>query len=221
MGALNTKYEAKNVPKEKMEVNSIQINESNRGDYELFEKITSISKELYSLYKSEFLNESFCKKLSTIYKKKLFELDIQSLQNIHQQISNSNSNSKKLQAVLSYMPNENEKFMVQEFKTQLREYLWNDDIKMNPKIFSNKGIVLDNIPMTIIDPQNKLRYINIEHVNKILSQVHKKSSNNSNSNKVVGGARNNSGSSSSFSIPSLSSSSSSPSTPSISSPPAT
>jgi hypothetical protein len=220
MGALNTKYEKKNVPKEKMNIENIQVNDSNRSDYELFEKVTHISKELYTLYHQHFLNENFCKQLSTIYKKKLFELDIHSLQNLYNNINtssnseNSNSN-KKLQAVLSYSPNENEKFIVEEFKTQLREYLWNQDIQMNPKIFSNKGIVLDNIPMTIIDPQNKLRYINISHINRILANVQKnkpnknsgnhqqninQNNNNNNKNQIGGanGNENNNESNSSF-----------------------
>lgn len=194
MGALNSKYEPKNVPKEKMEINKIPVEEL-KNDHELFEKIAHLSKELYSTYQMNFLNEDFCKKLSTVYKKKLFELDIDSLRNIHQQITNSNSNGKRLTALLSYTPSENEQFMVDEFKTQLREYLWNQDIRMNPKIFEKKGIVLDNIPMTIIDPQNKLRYIDIKHVNRILGSISNVNK-NSKSEKVPsqnGGYRNKNG----------------------------
>ncbi len=237
MGAVNAKYEKKNESQKKLNIENIQINESNKSDYELFEKISSISKELYTTYHQHFLNDNFCKQLSTIYKKKLFELDIQSLQNIYNQVngkknstnstnSENNTNSgRKLQAVLSYSPNQDEKFIVNEFKSQLREYLWNQEIQMNPKIFANKGIVLDNIPMTIIDPQNKLRYINISHVNRILADIqqnHKSETKNEGKNEgknqnQYGGANNNNNNGSSSSFPFSTSSSSLNSSRSISS----
>ncbi len=171
MGAFNTKYEkSEEANQKKFNINDFEINKL-KDDHELFNNIIKISKELYTSYHLHFLNEDFCKKLSTIYKKKLFQLDITSLKNIHQQITNSSNseNSKKLEAVLSYEPSNQDTFIVNEFKTQLKEHLWNSEMDLNPKIFANKGIVLDDIPMTIVDPQNKLRYINISHVNELLA----------------------------------------------------
>ena len=154
------------------------------------------------------------------YKKKLFQLDITSLHNLHNQLNNntnSNNNSKKLEAILSYTPSNQDTFIVNEFKTQLQEYLWNNEMDMNPQIFANKGILLNDIPMTIVDPQNKLRYINISHVNDLLSTSFKKNKNNkntntnanNNNNKQNGGTKNNSSSSTSFSLSGLNNSSSS------------
>ncbi len=178
----------------KSSINEIPVNKMSEDD-ELFEKITSISKELYRKYQKEFLNPHFCKKLSTIYKKKLFELDIQTLQNIHNQI-NTQSNSPAIQAVLSYTPSESEKFLVEEFKTGLHDYLWNHEVQMNPAFFEEK-----NIPMTIIDSENKVRYINTAHIAKIFQQVQKEVKQEK--KEQHGGAR------SSSSLPNLSSSSSS------------
>ncbi len=207
MGAFNTKYEkSEEAEQKKFNINDFEINKL-KDDEELFNQIIKISKELYTSYHIHFLNDNFCKQLSTIYKKKLFQLDIHSLQNIHNKITNSNNNSKKLEAVLSYSPSNQDTFIVNEFKIQLQEHLWNHEMDLNPKIFANKGIILDDIPMTIVDPQNKLRYINIGHVNELLStslkEIKNKNSENKNSeNKpIVGGAtnRNNSNSSSSSS----------------------
>ncbi len=57
-------------------------------------------------------------------------------------------------------------------------------MEINPQIFSNKGIVLDNIPMTIVDPQNKLRYINISHVNELLANSIENNKKAENSNSI-------------------------------------
>jgi hypothetical protein len=103
-----------------------------------------------------------------VYKKRLFELDLQTLKNIHQQL-NTTSNSPSIQAVLSYTPSESEKFLVKEFKTGLQEYLWNHHVQMNPSFFESKGIP----PMAIIDSQNNVRYINTSHIAKILQQENK------------------------------------------------
>ncbi len=219
MGAFNTKYEkSEEAETKKFNINDFEINKL-KDDEELFNNIIKISKELYTSYHTHFLNPDFCKQLSTIYKKKLFQLDINSLQNLHNKITNNNpnsnsNNSRKLEAVLSYTPSNQDTFIVNEFKTQLQEHLWNHEMDLNPQIFSNKGIILDDIPMTIVDPQNKLRYINISHVNELLSNSLKEVKNNKNTNKntnknvnsnantekQVGGAafnRNNSNSSSS------------------------
>jgi hypothetical protein len=205
MGAFNTKYEkSEEAEQKKFNINDFEVNKL-KDDEELFNNIIKISKDLYTTYHMHFLNENFCKQLSTIYKKKLFQLNINSLQNIHNKISNKNSNSNsKLEAVLSYTPSNQDTFIVNEFKTQLQEHLWNHEMDLNPQIFANKGIILDDIPMTIVDPQNKLRYINIGHVNDLLSnsikelknnKEEKKETNNKKENQV-GGANNNSSSSS-------------------------
>ncbi len=174
MGAFNTKFEkSEEANQKKFNINNFEVNKL-KDDEQIFNEILNISKSLYSSYNLHFLNPQFCKELSTVYKKKLFQLDITSLRNIHQQInnqkSNSNSNSNpNLEAVLSYTPSNQDTFIVNEFKTQLQEHLWNHEMELNPQIFANKGIILDDIPMTIVDPQNKLRYINIAHVNELLA----------------------------------------------------
>ncbi len=210
MGAFNTKYEkSENAEQKKFNINDFEVNKL-KDDEELFNNIINISKDLYTTYHMHFLNENFCKQLSTIYKKKLFQLNINSLQNIHNKISNKNSNSNsnsKLEAVLSYTPSNQDTFIVNEFKTQLQEHLWNHEMDLNPQIFANKGIILDDIPMTIVDPQNKLRYINIGHVNDLLSnsikeltnnkkEINNKKETNNKKENQVGGANNNSSSSS-------------------------
>ncbi len=224
MGAFNTKYEkSEEANQKKFNINDFEVNKL-KDDEEIFNNILQISKGLYTSYHLHFLNPHFCKQLSTVYKKKLFQLDITSLRNIHSQLNNknSNSNSKQLEAVLSYSPSNQDTFIVNEFKTQLQEHLWNKEMELNPKIFSDKGIVLDDIPMTIVDPQNKLRYINIAHVNELLSFTNKKNnqtlkekniqennhSNQNNHSKQIGGNNNNNSSSTSSSILSSSSSSS-------------
>ncbi len=235
MGAQNTKLNTPSTSSN-LQNNSLQskkatfsnINVSNNSlENELFEKIIQMSKSLYSSYQSEFLDPSFCKKLATIYKKKLFELDMKSLHKINNAIQNNNSSNKNLSAVLSYIPNEDEKFIIDEFKTDLKEYLWNQHIDFNPKIFENKGILVEDIPIKLIDPQNKLRYINISHVNNLLSG--KNNSNNLNNkntrnNEIQGGANINNSSSYNRSLSNSSSSNSnsnisfSNSSPSTSSP---
>ncbi len=229
MGAQNTKLtqesinnSSNNSSKNIKKATFSNINISNNSvESELFEKIIQLSKSLYSSYQTEFLDPSFCKKLSTIYKKKLFELDIKSLKKIHNSLNNNNNSNKNLSAVLSYLPNEDEKFIVDEFKTDLKEYLWNQHIDFNPKIFESKGILVEDIPIKLIDPQNKLRYINTAHVNNLLSNSnHSNNSitqlsnsnelNNNSKNTLTGGAnQNNSSSSFNQSISSSSNSSSS------------
>ena len=142
-------------------------------DGETFMKIIEISQKLYRHYTENFLNEDFCKKLAMIYQKRLLQLDLETLRGIHGTINRANSgnnsgNSRKFQALISYQPGENEAFMVSEFKKELGEYLWNQNIEYKPEIYTAMGIPDDKIPIKIIDPQNRLRYIDIAHVNELL-----------------------------------------------------
>jgi hypothetical protein len=146
-------------------------------DEELFQRIIGISQKLYRHYNEHFLNENFCKSLATIYQKRLLQLDVETLRQIHNAMNgngngNGNGNrngNRKFQAVLAYQPSEDEKFMVNEFKAELKEYLWNHDVEYNPQIYTALGIPDEKIPIKIIDPQNRLRYIDVGHVNELLS----------------------------------------------------
>ena len=152
------------------EVPTQNINQSNNkteknklleGD-EAFNKIKFLSNEILEKYQNHFLDKGFCDKVALIYKKKLNELDINVLRNIHNKM---NGEDKELKVMLQYIPQNDNRFFVDFFKDKLNDFFWNKGIKYNKTIFAMNNIKTNNLDKFL---HSNLFYINPSHVKKIL-----------------------------------------------------
>ena len=154
---------------------------------ELFNKILTVSSQLLKQYRENFLDEGFCNKLAIIYEKKLSNFSLKLLRNMNDKISNDEIDNDLL-IVEQKIPEVDEKFFVDSFKTQIQEYFWNHNIQFDKSIFEENKLLSDMYDISKLDNFNtfQTRYINKAHVNNLLRMLDK------NVNVQQGGQNNNS-----------------------------
>jgi len=164
---------------ETSEVNTPQINnipkqtKSFDGD-EAFDKIKFLSNEILEKYQDHFLDKGFCDKIAFVYKKKLNELDINVLRDIHNKM---NGEDKDLKVMLQYIPQNDDRFFVDFFKDKLNEFFWSKGIKYNKTVFTMNGLQTNDLDKLL---NSNLNYINPDHVKKILKTFERNQNQNQN-----------------------------------------
>ena len=153
---------------------------------ELFNKILTVSSQLLKEYRENFLDEGFCNKLAIIYEKKLANFSLKLLRNMNEKISEDEIDNDLL-IVEQKIPEVDEKFFVESFKTQIQEYFWNHNIQFDKSIFEENKLLNDMYDISKLDNFNtfQTRYINKAHVNNLLRMLDK------NVNVQQGGRNNN------------------------------
>jgi hypothetical protein len=153
---------------------------------ELFNKILTVSSQLLKQYRENFLDEGFCNKLAIIYEKKLANFSLKLLRNMNEKISDDDVDNDLL-IVEQKIPEVDEKFFVDSFKTQIQEYFWNHNIQFDKSIFEDNKLLSDMYDISKLDNFNSFqtRYINKAHVNNLLRMLDK------NTNIQQGGQNNN------------------------------
>jgi hypothetical protein len=139
---------------------------------ELFNKILTVSSLLLKEYRENFLDEGFCNKLAIIYEKKLANFSLKVLRNMNDKISEDEIDNDLL-IVEQKIPEIDEKFFVDSFKTQIQEYFWNHNIKFDKSIFEENKLLNDIYDISKLDNFNtfQTRYINKAHVNNLLRML--------------------------------------------------
>ena len=99
------------------------------NDDEVFHKINNIASELRESYQQNFLKQDFCDELVVVYENKLANLNLRTLKNVNKQL-NSESNDDKLETFLQYKTADNEKFIVNELKGELKDYFRDKDYNL-------------------------------------------------------------------------------------------
>jgi hypothetical protein len=132
------------------------------------------------------LDEGFCNKLAIIYEKKLANFSLKLLRNMNEKISDDDVDNDLL-IVEQKIPEVDEKFFVDSFKTQIQEYFWNHNIQFDKSIFEDNKLLSDMYDVSKLDNFNSFqtRYINKAHVNNLLRMLDK------NTNIQQGGQNNN------------------------------
>jgi len=120
---LDTKAEVKNMVKSAASEDKI-----------LIDKIINKSRELFKQNKENFLDENFCNKIAITYTKKLYELPLQQIKEVYNNIENNNSTDLELN--MKYDNLKEEKFLVNELSGRLSEHFKGK--KLKPTMF--KGI---------------------------------------------------------------------------------
>jgi hypothetical protein len=119
----------------------------------LAEEITRTAKKLWRNYQIDFLNPDFCKNVELSYRNKLHGLTVSQLKNVNDKIENSDS--KKFEIYLKYNPNSEEKFIVDELKTELIDLFYNNIIQ-----FEKDKIQLNNyIAQSSAQSSSSMKYI--------------------------------------------------------------
>ena len=106
---------------------SNNINKSDQTQLNgIMDRINKLSQALYKMYGVQFGNNKFCQQVALTYEKKLGQLPVYQLQNISDKIDKENGMNqvgmKKLDAFLTYNPKPDEKFLVNELKTNLVDF---------------------------------------------------------------------------------------------------
>ena len=109
------------------------VKKESSQDKILIDKILNKSREIYQKNKESFLDENFCKKIAITYTKKLYELPIQQVRNIYNEIESANYN---LEVSTVVDPLKEEKYLVNELSGRLIERF--KDKKLEPTL--HKGI---------------------------------------------------------------------------------
>ncbi len=175
-------------PEVKQIIESVKENvEKEDVEKELFNKILTVSSQLLKQYRENFLDEGFCNKLAIIYEKKLANFSLKLLRNMNEKISDDDVDNDLL-IVEQKIPEVDEKFFVDSFKTQIQEYFWNHNIQFDKSIFEDNKLLSDMYDISKLDNFNSFqtRYINKAHVNNLLRMLDK------NVNVQQGGQNNNS-----------------------------
>ena len=199
MGNINSEPIIKEIPKKlemelnmqlNMQLNKKEVKREIIEDNDIFKKILNISNDIFTEYNSLFLKEDFCSKFSLIFEKKLSKIDIKLLKELYSEV-NSNKEEEELIVMLQYLPNSSDKFVDYEnfFKDTLDENFYYKNIKIDENIILNKDKKNNNNIVSHVKYNPK--YIEKEHVNKLLDSI--------NNNKIytekliekIGGATNN------------------------------
>lgn len=93
---------------------------------DLIQRINKLSRGLYHMYGLNFNSNRFCKQIALSYEKKLGELPLYQLKNIHQKQNSENKQpaqeKRAMKAFLAYEPNPHEKFLANEIKDNLIDF---------------------------------------------------------------------------------------------------
>ncbi len=95
----------------------------------LVENITRSAKKLWREYHANFLDRDFCNNIELAYKDKLKNLTIQQLKGINNEINKSDDS--KFEVHLKYKPRADQKFIVDELKTELVDLFYNRMVQFN------------------------------------------------------------------------------------------
>jgi hypothetical protein len=166
-----------NAPSQNISNSKNDLNKSSEielNDDKIFHTISDISKKLFLEYNNEYLKNDFCSKISILYEKKLSQLNIKLLKNLHDKI-NDNKLDNELLMTIQYTPQNDEKFedVNNFFSDNLRENFWYKNVRYNFSDLLNKNsnINSDKLSKVLKSPFN---YINQEHVNNLLNNSNKK-----------------------------------------------
>jgi hypothetical protein len=182
-----------NESNKKSNLRNTLTNRVTNEDKEVFIKIINISNDILSEFNQEFLKNNFCDKMALIYKKNLSKLNINLLRIIQDEIL-SNKINRELLLSPQYIQKNDEKFIVDTFKGNLDELFWDHHIQFDDRVFKGKDKInnvnknFKNIPIedTLLKIKNvsniylkkKNYYIDIKHVNDLLSSKNKLSGGN-------------------------------------------
>ena len=182
-----------NQTNKKSNLRNTLTNRVTNEDKEVFIKIINISNDILSEFNQEFLKNNFCDKMALIYKKNLSKLNIDLLRIIQNEIL-SNKINRELLLSPQYIQKNDEKFIVDTFKGNLDELFWDHHIQFDDTVFKGKDKInnvnknFKNVPIedTLLKIKNvsniylkkKNYYIDIKHVNDLLSSKNKLSGGN-------------------------------------------
>jgi len=152
------------------------INETIPQNEDVFDKIKNISNDIFSEYNDSFLNQKFCDEIAFVFQKKLKELDISVLKNIHNQM---NQKDNEIDLVLQYLPKQNETFISDFFQDKLNEYFWDKGVSFEASTFEKNGV---QIRKNSAQSHLETYYINPTHVRTILDSFQKQSGGQPNNN---------------------------------------
>jgi len=112
------------------------VKETYSEDKKLFAELLKKSQELYNENRQLFLDPEFCERIAITYSKKLYQLPIEKIKVIHEQIKQNNND---LELKISYDSLKEEKFIVNELTGKIIERFKNQKI---PQTATYKGVEL-------------------------------------------------------------------------------
>ncbi len=153
----------------------------------LMDNIVNISLELLKKYNQQFLKEDFCKDFALVTDEQLNKMSLPVVQDLADKIESSEP-SPNIRMILQYEPNEDDKFFVEGFEKQLKDYFWNQNLVYSSSFFEKEGLSTQNLDMNSLKnlrEKQKIRYIDFNKINDLLRDFQ-----NNNTNNKVGGANN-------------------------------
>ncbi len=153
----------------------------------LMDNIVNISLELLKKYNQQFLKEDFCKDFALVTDEQLNKMSLPVVQDLADKIESSEP-SQNIRMILQYEPNEDDKFFVEGFEKQLKDYFWNQNLVYSSSFFEKEGLSTQNLDMNSLKnlrEKQKIRYIDFNKINDLLRDFQ-----NNNTNNKVGGANN-------------------------------
>ncbi len=151
----------------------------------LMDNIVSISLDLLKKYNQQFLKDDFCKDFALVTDEQLNKMSLPVVQDLADKIEESKP-SPNIKLILQYEPNEDDKFFVEGFEKQLKDYFWNQNVMYSNSFFEKEGLSTQNLDMNSLKnlrEKQKIRYIDFNKINDLLRDFQ-----NHQSNNIVGGA---------------------------------